>query len=653
MAYQANRKRRSNQKRETNVFAGLIGGLNTFQDETLIKDNELTEAKNIILDIDGISPRPGTENYGDDNGQSKMLGGLGYYQSDGTREYLTMGSDGKLRKFVSDTPTQIGSKVWDTDANIQMVQARDKVYFFNGVDALSYYDGSSITTYTTLTTPNAPTVSPQGTTGSTTYSYRISAFNDVGETLASTATATTTGTATLSTSNYNQVTWSAVSNATGYNVWGREATGLGETYLGTVYEESYDDKGQSDPSTTIIPPESNTTEGVVCSMAVFALSRLFAAGDPNHPSRLYYSGVGTKLGDFSLSSTGGGYVDVFRNDGQDIKDIRPFQGGVIIWKTNAIYKFTFSTVVLNDIQVSVPQLEEITRSFGGISPRGSIAVENDIVFPAKKDGRLAFYSLGNQENYAGSVIRTNELSIKVAEKMEDVSVSLLPNASSFYYNNIFGCAIAKSGSSSNDRIWCLDTRFGSWVYWEGLTPAFFMTYEDSNGGVSLYYGDETDGYMVEMFKSDRNDNGLSFSGEFQSKAFTHKLPHKFKRFYNPTFQFKDINRSESINGEIYIDGSILEGTFTVTQQDVGGAGTGFDLVGFMLPGEAGGGSNTDAITSSDVLHEAYMIEVGRSIKYNFRFNAVNLNFKLLSIIHDHQVLPSKRLDEGKRSYVTS
>lgn len=642
-------------KKKEEIVSGLIGGLNTFQDETLLKDSELSEAKNIILDIDGISPRPGTENLNTTDAGGRIQGEIGYYKSDGTREHLIM-VDGRLKKYNSSTGAfdTIGAKVWDTTADVEFVQARDNIYVFNGVDELSYYDGSTITTFTALTTPGAPTVNRVGaTSGSKDYSYRISAFNDVGETLASTATAITNGTSSLSATNYNSVTWSAVPGATGYNVWGRYATGFGESYMASVTDgTTYLDKGQDDPSLSIIPPEGNTTEGVIGSMGIFAISRLFVAGDPDQPSRLYYGGVGTNLSNFSGSTEGGGWVDVFRNDGSQIRAIRPFQGGVIVWKDNAIYKFSFTTLVLNDTQVSVPQLEEITHSFGGISQRSAIPVENDIIFGAKKDGRLAFYSLGNQENYAGSVLRTNELSIKVQEKLTDVDVSSLPQTASFYFNNIYGCAVTKSGSSNNDRVWCLDTRFGSWVYWEGIKPGVFAPFEDGGGNVNLFYGDDTDGYVVKMFQTDRTDNGNAISVQFSTKAFNQKIFHRFKRYYSPTFQFKEVNRSGSIAGEIYVDGAILTGGFVVNQQTSGGAGVGAELVGAYLPGGAYLGVESTTGISSDIVVEAHKVTTGRSIKYNFTSSTASLFYKFLSIAHSYQLLPEKRLSQSQRYYVT-
>lgn len=633
-------------KIDTEIVTSFLGGLNTFQDELVLKDGELTEAKNIILSVDGVEPRPGTSTLGSSDG-NKVVGLFGYYKSDGTRQFLryAVGSNDKLQKYVSGVPTDIGSTTFDSTAPMNFVQARDEVYGFNGVDNLWKYDGSSITVYSALTTPINLAITPTGTTGSTSYSYRISAFNDTGETLACASVQTTTGNATLSATNYNALSWDAVSGATGYNVWGRYATGLGETYLGTVYGVVvYNDKGQDDPSLSIIPPEANNTAGVIGTMAEFAISRIFTAGDPSYPSRLSFGGSGENIGNFSGSSVGGGSVDVFRNDGAEIRAIKPFQGGVIVWKDNAIYKFSFTDAGLQ-------KLEEITRSFGGISYRGVMAVENDIIFPAKKDGRLAFYSLGNQENYASTVLRTNELSIKIASKLSDINTTYLENSASFYFNNIYGCAITKESSTTNDRIWCLDTRFGAWVYWEGITPNCFSTYIDTDGSEYLYYGDESSGLVKKMFETSRSDSGSAISVVWATKAFNQKVFLKYKEYYDPTFQFKNVITSGALSGDIILDGVVVSATFPVNQQSTGGAGVGVMLVGFALPGDAPNGTNTDLATSSDIVVEVKTVRQARSIKYRFRSNSATARYKFLSIANTYMVLADKPLKSTSRTYI--
>lgn len=627
------------------IAIGFLGGLNDFQDETLLKDSELTKAKNILLDVDGLSPRPGSESYGTAAGD-KVVGLIGYYMANGTREYIryATGLNNKLQKLVSSTWTDIGTQTYNASARMNFLQARNLLFTFNGADELTYYNGSTITAYTALTTPVGLAITPTGTTGHTTYSYRISAFNSAGESLACTSVNSTTGTSSISATNYNAVAWTATSGATGYNVWGREATGLGETWMATVYTNSYKDKGQDDPSLTLLSPDANTSEGVVGSMATFGISRIFVAGNSTYPSRLYFSGVGARITDFSWSAIGGGYIDIYKDDGSEIRGIIPFQGGIIVFKDNAIYKFSFA-------DDGTQLLEEITRAFGGISFRSIKHVENDIIFAAKKDGRLAFYSLGNQENYAGSILRTNELSVKVENSLRDVTTSELENSSAFYFNNIYGCAVAKSGSTKNDRIWCLDTRFGAWVEWEGINANCFSTFINSSGDENLYFGDEDDGDVVKMFTTSKNDRESAIDVNWATKAFNQKTFHRFKDYYNPVVQFKDVTVSGAISGDVIIDGAIVSANFTVNTVNTGGTGVGYELVGQMLPG-AGTGGTPSSVYSSDQIVELDTFQNARSIKYEFRSSTINADYKFLAVTHQYAILGEQNLPSTSRTYTS-
>jgi hypothetical protein len=105
---------------------------------------------------------------------------------------------------------------------------------------------------------SAPTVSVTniGVTGATTYGYRVSAINSVGETLASSTVTTTTGNAALTGSNFNRISWTRVLGATGYKVYGRTASS--ELLMATLTTANhYDDTGAVSPSGAL--PSTNTT----------------------------------------------------------------------------------------------------------------------------------------------------------------------------------------------------------------------------------------------------------------------------------------------------------------------------------------------------------------------------------------------------------
>lgn len=112
---------------------------------------------------------------------------------------------------------------------------------------------------TTLSTPTAAAFSTNTTGGSLvagTYYYRVSAINAVGETLAfaEQSQVVPAGTST----NTVTVNWTAVSNATGYKVYGRD-TGA-ELLIATVGAvTTYIDDGSVTPAGAL--PASNTTGG--------------------------------------------------------------------------------------------------------------------------------------------------------------------------------------------------------------------------------------------------------------------------------------------------------------------------------------------------------------------------------------------------------
>lgn len=124
-----------------------------------------------------------------------------------------------------------------------------------------------------LATPAAPTVTTSTTGGtlaaSTVYTYRVSATNAAGETLASTGTPVTTG---AGATNSNTITPAAVTGATGYKIYGR--IGGSEQLLATRTDTTpWVDTGAVTPSGAL--PASNTTDAnaiVHCPMG-----RLWAA----------------------------------------------------------------------------------------------------------------------------------------------------------------------------------------------------------------------------------------------------------------------------------------------------------------------------------------------------------------------------------------
>lgn len=496
-------------------------GLNTLVSNTQIRQDELSLATDIQLVEDGKiqSPRDGQAYYGGTNG-SRVTGLFPYYKSDATQKLIRMVGT-TLQYKDGSSWTNIAGNAYTTTLNTQGVMAYDRLYLVNGTDALTYYDGSSITTFTAINAPAAPTPTRTGTghnTGTYTYSYKITAVTAVGETTPSSAGSTTSDQAELSTEKYMAVAWSAVTSAIGYNVYGRkDAQWYFIAYVEGNTSVSYNDTGAVTPSEAFTPPEGNSTGGQVGSYIQVYKDSLFIAGDPNNPSRLYYSGGGDKINDFTIGS-GGGFIDISKNDGQAITGMIVFKDSLIVFKRNSIYKFSFTTAGL-------PQVELINPAIGAVAPRSIIAVENDVFFASER----GIFSIGNSQGFAFDVLRTNELSAKVRSLYQAVNSSYMQNIAAVYATknntNLAIFAYTPSGATTNSEALVLDVERSGFYKWTNIQANCWTQYRESDGSQHVLYGDDASGYVKEILMSGSDEDfgtaihstlrlpGVSFGGD--------------------------------------------------------------------------------------------------------------------------------------------
>lgn len=135
-----------------------------------------------------------------------------------------------------------------------------------------------------LSTPGVPVVTNIGTPGAGANSYRIVARNSSGVTLAGTGGTTATANATLSATNFNRVTWSAVTGAESYDVYGR--TAAAELFMANVFGLQFDDIGIPVTPAGALPGGNTTAAGY--NIYVPALKLVTAAGGQ---SRMVKNGV--------------------------------------------------------------------------------------------------------------------------------------------------------------------------------------------------------------------------------------------------------------------------------------------------------------------------------------------------------------------------
>lgn len=510
----------------TSRLEKFIRGLNTTVSNTQIRPEELSEAQDIELIEDGKikCPRSGQTYYGNSSG-SRVTGIFPFYKSDGTRELLRI-SGTALQKFNSSTSDwdTVSGYTYTTTLDTNAVLAYDRLYLCNGTDPLTYYDGTTIQSFTAISDPSAPTVTRTGSSGSFTFSYKITAVTHVGETAPSSAGSTTLNLSTLDSSNYMTVTWSAVTNAIGYNVYGRKD---GQWYFLKYLEgnssTTYVDKGTDEPAETQPPPEANTTAGPKGTMIELYKDSLFILGDPDNPSRMYYSAGGDLINDFS-SANGGGFIDISKNDGQIGTGIKIFKDALLAFKERSTYKFSFSTS-------GIPQIEQVSPSIGCCSYRSIIAVENDIFFASDR----GIFTIGNEAGFAFDVLRTNELSSRVRSIYMTIDRAYLNKIAAVYVSdqdkNLVIFSYTPSGSTTNSKALVYDRERLAWYKWTNIQANCWTAYKDSTGTTNYLYGDDSSGYVKKILNGS-DDFGSGIRGYFRIKAESFGALEQYKKLKN-------------------------------------------------------------------------------------------------------------------------
>jgi len=155
-----------------------------------------------------------------------------------------------------------------------------------------------------LTDVSQPTVTPQGTGGSTTWGYEIVAIDANGKkTATSTEGTSAAGNATLDDTNFNRVTWTDITGGVTYEIWRESAGGTPSTtgLIGTVGSgvQQFDDTGLTATAGT---PNATNTTGDGEELALISYAGNFA---------LWVSGIGTGTYQTQLSAGD----DVWVNEG--------------------------------------------------------------------------------------------------------------------------------------------------------------------------------------------------------------------------------------------------------------------------------------------------------------------------------------------------
>lgn len=610
------------------------GGLNTLLKQTEIKDNELAQSNNIKLVGLGVpTKREGTGNYfltapSVATGSQRVRGlrGVKFASgASGVNELLAISDWGILVKKTGASYTPIPGASYASGYNMEMVQAFNSVYMVNGITALTKYSGVTIFPFTSISRPTSLTATNlSGVTGTLTRSFRVSAFNAVGETIASDAVLITfqPQDPTSTTVRINWTGSSPASQVAGYGIYGYDS---GDERLITTVDPStkqYDYGGIPDPSQLVFSQQADTTGGPIARYIISHKDKLVMGNIEGYPSRIMWSGGGANIDKFNWRY-GGGYIDIDKDSGDQVTGLIEYQDSIVVFKERSIWQVTLA--VSGDIVV--PTVKMIIRGVGCVSHRTIKAVENDVFFLSRK----GVFTLGNEANYL-NVLRTNELSARVRPIFATLTPTQILLACGIYQDNKYRIAYPTGSGSVNTAEIIYDRERLAWMgpNTYPAVPSIYEIYFDGENRENLIWGDTNDNFITQFSSGFNNDKGVKIQTSLLTKKTSMNETFKFKEFKNLYSNWRNVFGTPFINILLETrDGSVASAeTFTISSTN-SGVGWGFDRWGTFKWGSTSGMGSAQG--SSDLVRRTIINRPARTLQVEITTVGQNDKYELLSL----------------------
>lgn len=488
------------------------------------------ESVNLVQDEDGIwRTKPGSAYYGNAiSGISSIDGAIEYEAVDGTREIIAVGG-GYAHKSTNDGSTwsQISGATFTTGYKPTFLQLQSKLYVTNRQDYLAVYNGTSFTTYGSLTDPVGAGTPSRGaglSAGSFTYYYYFTANNEVGNTNPSPSASITVDidrNAWDSASNETvSFSWSAVTGADSYDIWIGESDGIG-FWIGRTTSTSFVDLGQI--KTPYNPyqelPDDNTTASPKFGSLETSGNRIWGTYDPNNQWRVYASGTGQYLGYFS-PFYGGVWIDLEK--GGRFKPI-----SVVHYRTGkgdsiatvlctspdgqgVIFQIELTSLTIGDTTFTVPIAYKLVGSIGSDSSHGVVKVSDNVLFPNVK----GVHALRNKQSMF-NVLATDDETGVIRDKWESINQNKITDVVGHYSAPRVYFSVAQGTVNDTTVVFDYERRNWNWAWSVGYN-GFFDHTENSTGKTKLLVVPTSGNRLIEISDNYTNDLDSAFYQSYTS-----------------------------------------------------------------------------------------------------------------------------------------
>lgn len=509
------------------------GGTNTLIDEAHMPPQFAVESNNMIQVQNGLwKTRWGTQTYGAVLAANPD-GATEYVKSDGTTELIAIANGVAYKSTDGGSWSAISGATFTAGVQCYFMQLGgydssnvfyNYLYIANGTDVLARYNGSTLTTYSSLAAPTglaASLVASGLSSGSHIYYGQVTALNAVGETVGSTEASITTNKLREDwVAATDKVTWSwnAVASATKYQLYVANTQGY-EALLTSIDVTNFTDDGTTVINPYVQVPYDNTTTAPKFTSMCTSNNRIFATNNTADMYKVYFSGTGRNIGAFS-DFYGGGWINLERGGKELPVAVKHYQSGTgegratVLCKTSngqgAIWQISIISATVGDTTFSIPSAAKVVGSFGTEAQLGVVQATNNLAFPNRK----GWFSLGSQVNYFG-ILRTNELSSNIRPYWRSLVGSKISGIAAYFYDAKIFISVPTS-TTGNDRIIVYDEERGNWSVEWTIGAKQFLEYTDTGGNSHLLYIPPSGTKLIELSENFLNDQGAAFNQSYIS-----------------------------------------------------------------------------------------------------------------------------------------
>lgn len=356
------------------------------------------------------------------------------------------------------------------------------------------------------------------------------------------------------------------------------------------------------------------------------IERLFVAGDPSLPDRLYVSVPGTYNNFTQGSVAGSGIVlDVGIGDGDPsgITAIFPGTGGnriVYVAKRRHLYAINCS-----DIDQRNWSITKISDQIGVINPNAVTTLdETDVVFMSDRGVHALSQVIATTAIIPGDFlsfpIQYDYISIINNTVRGQISLIYCPELNSI----LFSCK--RVGISTYETIYGFNIILKQWFRWTSTPANFIASRFNKTSGVTEIYACDVNGQINLLNQTALNDFGNAITSTIKSSfIFPDGIPFAEYNYTRVIMIFRARDNS-TFSVQYMIDG-VSGSSFLVQQRAAGGNILGSTLLGpnFIL-------GNIQAVKP----YFQHIGGVGSSVQFTIVHNTVNKDFELFGIVLEYE-----------------